>query len=55
MVMLLPVLAAAAGLGIFWLLGKLFPEWEYKPRLGIAGGMAFILFMIFVANLDSML
>ncbi len=55
MVMLLPVLAAAAGFGIFWLLGKLFPEWEYKPRLGIAFGVAGILFLIWMANLDSLL
>ena len=49
---ILPILALGAGFAVFWWLGKLFPEWEYKPRLGIAGGVAFILFMIWVANID---
>ena len=50
MSVILPVLAAAVGLGITLLLGKLFPELEYKPRLGIAFGVAGILFLIWMAN-----
>ncbi|MBR3631109.1 MAG: hypothetical protein IKN55_11660 [Oscillospiraceae bacterium] len=55
MAVILPLLAFGIGSVVYWGLGKLFPEWEYKPRLGIAAGVAFILFMIFVANLDSLL
>lgn len=48
---ILALLATYAGM-LFWL-SRMFPDTEHKLRIGIAGGTAFIVFLLIFLGIES--